>query len=183
MGGKDTRVPFPDCLQTARLSLERPRLEDLPDFDAVMGDPRIGEEQFPARFRGPAENEAFLHRLVTHWDAHGFGLWIVRREGELIGRAGLMTADYLGRAVVEAGWFLSPDHWGHGYATESARAAIDAGFSELGLTEILAWTMPTNLPSQAVMRRLGFVELGPFDRGGLAHIAYAVRSGAQDGRP
>ena len=51
---------------------------------------------------------------------------------ELIGRAGLITSSFEGRECVEAKWFLSPDHWGHGYATEAARAAIDAGFAELG---------------------------------------------------
>ena len=86
---------------------------------------------------------------------------------------GLINSTFEGRPCVEAKWFLSPDHWGQGYATEAARAAIDAGF-ELGLEEILAWTMTTNLPSQAVMRRLGFEEIGPIDRAGLPHVAFRV---------
>ena len=52
-------------------------------------------------------------------------------------------------------WALHPDAWGHGYATEAARAALGYGFDALGLELIFAITLPDNLPSQAVMKRLG----------------------------
>jgi RimJ/RimL family protein N-acetyltransferase len=165
-------MAFPEHVVTERLVLRRPRLADLPALQAVIADARVREWQFPARFRTPQHTAALLRRGDEHWGERGFGPWVVLREDELIGRAGLMTSDFQGREVVEVMWFLGPDHWGHGYATEAARAAVDAGFSELGLTEILAWTMTTNLPSQAVMRRLGFEEIGPIDRAGLPHVAY-----------
>jgi RimJ/RimL family protein N-acetyltransferase len=165
-------------MQTARLTLARPRLDDLPAYDRVIGDARVPEHQFPARFRTPELNEMLLRKAIEHWETHGFGPWVVWLDGELIGRAGLMTSTFEGRECVEAKWFLSPGHWGRGYATEAARAALDLGFGELGLEEILAWTMTTNLPSQAVMRRLGFEELGPIERAGLPHVAFrATRTG------
>jgi RimJ/RimL family protein N-acetyltransferase len=171
-------MPFPASLQTARLTLRAPRPGDLPGYDRVIGDPRVPEHQFPARFRTPEFNELLLRKAIDHWDEHGFGPWIVWLGEELIGRAGIITSEFEGRPCVEAKWFLSPDHWGRGYATEAARAGQDAGFGELGLSEILAWTMTTNLPSQAVMRRLGFEEIGPIDRGGLPHVAFrATRPG------
>lgn len=168
-------MAFPDHVQTARLVLDRPRIEDLPDYERVIGDPRVPEEQFPARFRTPELSATLLRKAIEHWDERSFGPWIVRVDGELIGRAGLMSSVFEGAPCIEAKWFLSPDHWGHGYATEAARAALDAGFAELGLDEILAWTMTTNLASQAVMRRLGFEEIGPIERAGLPHVAFALR--------
>ena len=45
--------------------------------------------------------------------------------------------------------------WGHGYATEAARAALAYGFDELALDEIVSFTVPANVPSQRVMERLG----------------------------
>ena len=56
---------------------------------------------------------------------------------------------------VEIGWRLAVEHWGHGYATEAARAALDCGFQRLGLEEIVAFTVPANRRSRRVMERLG----------------------------
>ena len=56
---------------------------------------------------------------------------------------------------MEIGWRLAPSWWGRGYASEAARAALRFGFERVGLDEIVAYTVPANLRSQAVMRRLG----------------------------
>jgi len=55
---------------------------------------------------------------------------------------------------VEIGWRLAREYWGRGYATEAARAALDFGFSRLGLEEIVSFTVPANLRSRSVMERL-----------------------------
>jgi len=56
---------------------------------------------------------------------------------------------------VEIGWRLAAAHWGRGYASEAAAAALDHGFGALGLAEIVAFTLPRNHRSRAVMQRLG----------------------------
>lgn len=167
--------PFPERLATARLVLTRPRPGDLAELRALIGDPRVPEWQFPIRFRGPAEVARMLARGIEQWERHGFGAWLVRTdEGTLVGRVGLACASFEGRDCVEAKWFVGVDHWGRGYATEAARAALESGFNRLRLDEVLAWTLTTNGPSQALMRRLGFRELGPLEHVGLPHVAYAV---------
>ncbi len=52
-------------------------------------------------------------------------------------------------------WTLHPDFWGRGYATEVAQTSLDYGFGALGLGLIFAITLPDNLASQAVMKRIG----------------------------
>ncbi|NUR87758.1 MAG: GNAT family N-acetyltransferase, partial [Nonomuraea sp.] len=47
--------------------------------------------------------------------------------------------------------------WGHGYATEAARAALGFAFDRLGLDEVVSFTATVNARSSAVMRRLGMV--------------------------
>ena len=56
---------------------------------------------------------------------------------------------------VEVGWRLAVAHWGRGYATEGARAALDYGFDQVGLREIVSFTTVGNHRSRRVMERLG----------------------------
>ncbi len=56
---------------------------------------------------------------------------------------------------VEIGWRLAAEHWGQGYASEAARAAAGHAFGELGLEQLVSFTTPANVRSQAVMRRIG----------------------------
>ena len=68
-----------------------------------------------------------------------------------------------GVGEVEVGWHLHPDSWGHGYATEAARAVIEQGFAA-GLPEVYAVVRPGNEASLAVCARLGMAPLGRFRR-------------------
>jgi RimJ/RimL family protein N-acetyltransferase len=71
--------------------------------------------------------------------------------------AGVPTGD------VEVGWHLHPDSWGHGYATESARALVASAFAD-GVPRIHAVVKPGNLRSMAVCRRLGMEHHGRTNR-------------------
>ena len=97
-----------------------------------------------------------------------FGVWALQRRDD--GRAlGSVLVKYLpssdGSAAtdVEVGWNLHPEAWGHGYATEGGRGAIEHAFAG-GVAEIFAVVRPGNAPSMAVCRRLGMTPLGRTDR-------------------
>jgi RimJ/RimL family protein N-acetyltransferase len=68
-----------------------------------------------------------------------------------------------GGGAIEVGWHLHPDSWGHGFATEAARAVLDRAFAD-GLDEAIAVVRPGNAPSVAVCLRLGMEPLGTTDR-------------------
>ncbi|HTL92382.1 MAG TPA: GNAT family N-acetyltransferase [Steroidobacteraceae bacterium] len=147
----------PITLSTARLRLRPWRPEDLPTYAAMNADPRV-REYFP-KLLTAAESDREAARIAAHFDQHGFGLWAV----EVVGTADF--AGFVGLAIpgfeahftpcVEIGWRLAFEHWGRGYATEAARAALDCGFERLGLEEIVAFTVPGNWRSRRVMERLG----------------------------
>ena len=60
----------------------------------------------------------------------------------------------------EIGWRLAKPYWGKGYASEAATAALDYAFTELQLDEVLSFTAVANLPSEAVMKRIGMTNTG-----------------------
>ncbi len=129
---------------------------DLPPFAALNADPRVAKF-LPAPL-GRAESDALAARIRAALARYGFGLWAVEvRDGApFIGFVGLSVPLFAAAFTpcTEIGWRLAPAHWGHGYATEAARAALAYGFERLGLGEIVAFTAADNVRSRAVMERL-----------------------------
>lgn len=144
-------------LHTARLILRPWREDDFEPFAAMSADPKV-MEHFPSTLTR-AESDAVAGRLKAHIEHHGFGFWALELPGvaPFIGFAGLLHVSFEEHftPAVEIGWRLAPAHWRQGYATEAARAALAHGFGALALSEIVSFTIPANLPSQAVMQRLG----------------------------
>jgi ribosomal-protein-alanine N-acetyltransferase len=144
-------------LVTDRLTLRRWRAADREPFAALNADPEVMRY-----FRGPldrAASDRFVDRVEASFDDLGYGMWAVevRSSGSFVGFTGLarQTFDAPFTPAVEIGWRLARPAWGHGYATEAARAALDFAFGVVGLDEVVSITTRHNGRSQAVMRRLG----------------------------
>lgn len=104
------------------------------------------------------ESAASMTRFQADLETRGYGWWAleVRATGEFVGFTGLDPVDDgLPFTGIEIGWRLARSAWGHGYASEAARAVLSYGFDALDLPEILAITAVGNVRSQAVMRRIG----------------------------
>ncbi len=146
-------------ITTARLLLRPWRDDDIGPFAALNADPRV-MEFFPA-VRTRAETEEQVARIREHFDRHGFGNWAVEVPGAapFIGFVGLGIPRFEApfTPCVEIGWRLAFEHWGHGYATEAARAALEFGFEKLRRDEIVSFTVPANRRSRRVMERLGMI--------------------------
>ncbi|MGW0735231.1 GNAT family N-acetyltransferase [Streptomyces sp. NPDC002851] len=143
-------------LNTDRLVLRGWRESDLGPWAAMNADPEV-REYFPGVLTRE-QSDASVARFQADLERRGWGWWAleVRATGEFIGFTGLDPVEQdMPFTGVEAGWRLARPAWGHGYATEAARAVLTFGFEDLGLAEILAVTASRNLRSQAVMRRLG----------------------------
>jgi [ribosomal protein S5]-alanine N-acetyltransferase len=164
-----------DRVTTARLVGRRPEPGDL---DAVMGffcDPRVDEEAWPSAFRTPERAKEVLDHQLAHWERWGFGPWMVELGGRVIGWTGLQHTTIAGRPEVELLWFVHPDHWGQGYTTEMAREAVRAAFEVLELDDVVAFTVPVNAASRAVMEKLGMTYEREIEHVGLPHVLYRLR--------
>ncbi len=143
----------------------------------LFGDPRVAAWIWPGEFDGPrseAQADEILERFRAHWADHGFGWWWLRERAtdELVGEVGLQWTTIEGAAMVEVGWTLFPRSWGHGFATEGARAALEFGFEGAGLESIVALTLEENHASRRVMERLAMVFERPCIHAGFPHVLY-----------
>lgn len=87
----------------------------------------------------------------------GFGVWAAteKASGEFLGWFGFQPEDVDSPNDVTLGYRLRQTVWGHGYATEGARALIRKGFTELGVQRVFATTYQDNLASRRVMEKAG----------------------------
>jgi ribosomal-protein-alanine N-acetyltransferase len=152
-------------IETERLILRPWRDDDRAPFVAMSADPAVMETLGGVLSEAQALAEIARREAVIA--CFGFGRWVVERraDGAFIGVVGLAPVhkSLPLPAGFEMGWRLARDAWGQGYATEAARAAIQHGFERGGLTEVLAFTSPPNLRSQAVMDRLGMTRTPTLD--------------------
>lgn len=144
-------------LTTPRLCLRTWRDDDLPAFAALNADPEV-MRHFPACM-SREESDALAARIVQHFQDHGFGQWVVERrdDGAFVGVLGLQNVNFEApfTPAVEIGWRVMRPHWGQGLACEAAQAALAFAYERLLLAEVVAFTVPDNLRSQALMLRLG----------------------------
>jgi ribosomal-protein-alanine N-acetyltransferase len=144
-------------VRTERLVLRRWRASDRVPFAALNADPEV-MRHFPQALTRQA-SDALAASADAHIEREGWGLWALEEQatGRFLGFTGLarpsVEAPFM--PAVEVGWRLARDAWGCGFATEAARAAVSFAFDELGLDEILSFTVEGNARSRAVMRRIG----------------------------
>ena len=140
-------------VKTPRLTLRPLQPADAEAYAAMRYHPEV------ARWLPPASGDpleaalASIERFADGWQRRGHAPWGVFLDDRLIGHGGLNFVPEFDQTEVL--WALHPDAWGRGYATEVAQAALVYGFETLGLELIFAITLPDNLASQAVMKRLG----------------------------
>lgn len=144
-------------LETERLRLRGWQPSDREPFAQINADPRV-MEFFPKQLsRG--ESDALVVRIKDHLRAKKFGLYAAELRGEsrFIGYVGLHTPAFEAQFTpcVEIGWRLASDVWGRGLATEGALAVVRHAFEDLGLYEIVSFTVPENRRSIRVMEKIG----------------------------
>jgi RimJ/RimL family protein N-acetyltransferase len=163
----------PRVTETARLRLEPLGPEHLEELLALRSEPLVSE--WFGGFLDTAAAEERLASSVAEWE-EGLGSWSAYRleDGDYVGQGGPRWFDVEGRRVVEVGWSLMPRHWGRGYATEIGAAGIDLAFDVTDVEEVVAYTLPENSRSRAVMERLGLSYERDIEHAGKRHVLYRL---------
>jgi RimJ/RimL family protein N-acetyltransferase len=138
-------------LVTPRLLLREPRVED---FEAVAVN--AADESARAHVGGPLDRREAWRRFMSsagNWVVTGMGWWAVELRGQgFIGSVGVFRRET--SPELEIGWTIDRPHWGRGYATEAAKAALDHAMLTLG-DRVIAHVDPENAPSNAVAAKIG----------------------------
>jgi ribosomal-protein-alanine N-acetyltransferase len=146
-------------IETERLILRTWMPGDSAALFAINTDPEINR-YLPIVHQPTLESTMrWIDWAIEEQEREGFSLWpVIRKDtGALIGRCGLHRME---NGDVEVAWVLARDQWGHGYATEAARASIDYGLRVMKMKKLVALIFPLNSASVAVANRCGM----EFDR-------------------
>jgi len=166
-------------VETERMVAERLRPRHHDELAVLLGDPRVSRTLWPGEaLPSDAQLRYILSAKLDHWDRYGFGLWLLRDRttGAMVGRGGLQHTVVGREGEVEAGWAIAPERWGQGLATELAHTCTAVAFGTLGLEQIIALALPTNLASRRVMEKSDFTYERDIVHRGLAPVLYrAVR--------
>jgi [ribosomal protein S5]-alanine N-acetyltransferase len=140
--------------ETARLVLRHFTMDDLTPLVPMHLDPEVYRY---IGMRTPEETRRRLEQWIAEYARYGFSKWavVLRSSGELIGRCGLSLEQIDGSSEWELGWTFARAHWGQGYATEAASAAMDHSFRVLGHQRLISLIRPGNVASTRVAARIG----------------------------
>ena len=147
------------ALHTERLILRPVTAGDHAVLLAHWAAPDVRRFLFDGAMLSSAEITEAIEDSTRDFGRAGYGLWLIHEKDRtgVVGTAGLRPLDDLG---LEIFYSLAPGSWGHGYATEAARAVLDHALGPLGLPEVLAEVDEGNTASIAVLERLGMTPFG-----------------------
>ncbi|MEO1406500.1 MAG: GNAT family N-acetyltransferase [Pseudomonadota bacterium] len=124
-----TLLPDIPILETERLRLRHHRITDLDALSKMWADDNF-VRFIGGKRRSQADVWKTLQSTIGGWALLGYGYWAIETKGDgtLIGEMGFLEGlrpiepSHIG--TPEAGWAISPDQWGKGYATEALQAAL-----------------------------------------------------------
>lgn len=163
---------MPPTIRTARLTLRKPRPEDLDALAPIFADPQVTRFLGDGRPRSRDRVLRGLENALACWDRFNFGPFVVIHQAEIIGdcllypiaRSGTDPAQLDARGPeIEIGYRLARAAWGKGLATEAARAVLEWSTRDPDgprLDRLVAVTYPENTASQRVVEKLGLRPVG-----------------------
>ena len=127
-------------------------------FDKLNSGTRLSSSIFPM----PVSVDTDVYYLVHLTD----------ESGPLLGG---VSVTQRGNVPPDMGWCMLEEYHGRGYATEAAKDVLRMVREDLGVQELIAWPSTTNIPSNKVALRVGFVEGGKVkDESGKEQVVYIL---------
>jgi RimJ/RimL family protein N-acetyltransferase len=156
------RETSPCVLETERLMLRRPTLADVKAIARLANDRRIAENT--RRLPHPYSLDHAVEFVRAMANDNRETVFLIENNHTPIGVVGV---DWCAPDAPELGYWLGVEHWGQGFGTEAARAAIDFAFEEFDAEQLLSGARVANPASRNILEKCGFqwsgVELHRFE--------------------
>lgn len=151
--------------ETPRLKLRSWIPTDFEPFYHMNSNPEV-MRYFPSLMTRQ-KSDQLAQTIQEEIDLKGFGFWAVELKSthEFIGFVGLHEVSYEAffTPAIEIGWRIDSRHWRKGYAYEAAAATLKYAKEKLHFKQVVSFTAEINLPSQALMQKLGMKQVGFFN--------------------
>ena len=165
--------------ETNRLVLREIELSDAPDLFKLDSDPLVNKYLGSKPIQTIQQAKDIIGFIRQQYQDNGIGRWAVieKRSGAFIGWSGLkLEKDIRSTPYYDLGYRFMPRFWGKGFATESAIASLKYGFETLEYQEICAAAHVDNDASNAILRKVGMVQLEKFVFEKEPHNWYQLKS-------
>lgn len=167
-----------ESFETERLFARRLHAEDAATLRLLHADPLVMRTlSADGNIFTEDQTRQMLARQIDHWARYGYGIWLFldRSDRQFVGYCGLRHTLATGTDEVELGYATVSRCWNQGYTTEMARNVLRVGFDQIGLDQIVAFTLATNRASQRVMEKNGLHYERDFIYVGLPHVLYRLK--------
>lgn len=149
-------------LETNRLIIRDHVTEDLPTMHTLLSNAKAMyylQDLQTFSLEGSMENLRTAIEAVDEIPRTKFFLRIELKDGTYVGEIGFTVCldTPLGK-VAELGYFILPQFWGRGIATEAAAEVLRFGFDEAGLAKLEVGCIKDNVGSERVMKKLGMIK-------------------------
>jgi ribosomal-protein-alanine N-acetyltransferase len=162
--------------ETERLTLREFKPADAEDFYRIYTDAETMrfQDALPENYSVEVERYYIGRHIENYYAGCGFGIWavILKENGCLIGRCGLVHQLVEGSEEVEVSCLIERKYWNQGFASEAASVALKPGFEKYNFERIVAFIDPRNTASARVTEKIGMrfernVEFRSFGEVGL----------------
>lgn len=158
-------------IETERLILRELRISDLDGMFELDSNPEVHKYLGNKPAKTIDESKVILESVITQYKERGIGRWAVinKDTNEFMGWSGIrLNTEHNMNGFTkyyDVGYRFIERYWGHGYATESGKAAIEYAFNTMKLPVLYATTHMENRASHNALLKLGlsYVEDFYFD--------------------
>lgn len=150
-------------LETERLQIKKYTINDAPFLYKLLNSEgwikNIGDKHIDS----VEDAQNYLERFyLSSYSKQGFGPYLVTlKDGTPIGSCGLYKRDSL--EYPDIGFAFLSEFANQGYAFEAATAVMQFASETLDLKTVVGITLPKNLPSIKLLKKLGLLEVGTYN--------------------